>query len=73
MFEAVASKFLMKFLKPYIKDLSSDHMNMELWKGKASFFNLELVSESLIKHNIPISITKGVLCNIDVTFPWKKL
>ena len=52
MFEAVVAKFLMRYLKEYIKTIKGNQMEMELWKGHAVFENLEILDGGVVDYRV---------------------
>ncbi|EAY14526.1 hypothetical protein TVAG_388580 [Trichomonas vaginalis G3] len=73
MIDAVASKIIKKYLNDYIEDVSKNQLDMKIWKGDANFQDLILKKTALTNNGIPLTVTKGLLSKIHVTFPWKNL
>lgn len=73
MLELVLSKLITHYLKEYIQKIDSSQMEMKIWKGHATFDNLDLLSTALSSHHIPLLIKKGTISHVDLNFPWKKL
>ena len=73
MLELVLSKLITHYLKEYIQKIDSSQMEMKIWKGHATFDNLDLLSTAFSSHNVPLLIKRGTISHVDLNFPWKKL
>lgn len=73
MLELVLSKLIAHYLKEYIQKIDSSQMETKIWKGQATFDNLDLLPTAFTSHQIPLYIKKGVISHVNLNFPWKKL
>lgn len=71
--EVIFSKILKKVLGKYVENFKSSQMDMKFWKGDIRLENLKLKSTALTMQNIPVKIRHGILKNVYIKFPWKKL
>jgi hypothetical protein len=71
--DLIVSKFITHYLKAYIEKVDSSQMQMQFWKGHATFDNLTLRPTALSRHDLPLLIKRGMIGHVNVNFPWKHL
>ena len=69
----VVVKFMTKYLSEYIETLDKSQMEMEIWKGQATFEDLVILPTAFSTHLLPFVVKKGIIKNVKLNFPWKKL
>jgi hypothetical protein len=73
MIEAIASRPVLRYLKPYFEPVDSNQMKLKLSKGSAKLQDFELAESALPCHAIPLVVRKGTVKDIVVKFPWQNI
>ena len=73
MFEEIVAKKLTKILGKYIKDLDAKQLKVGIWNGYVMLRNFELKSDALDELNLPVYVKHGIVGQLELVLPWKKL
>ncbi|KAK8844228.1 hypothetical protein M9Y10_024436 [Tritrichomonas musculus] len=73
MLEAVLSKWIMHYLKEYLKPLEPGQLELKVLQGSMKIYNLQLLPTALTVRHIPFIIRKGSVKYTNVIFPWNNL
>ena len=73
MFEGIISQILTNVLSDLIEGITPEQLKIQILSGIIELHNLELKKNCLNFLNLPISIKRGVLGDLEVKIPWKDL
>lgn len=69
----VISKVVSEALYNYIDPLQANQLQLQIFQGKAKIENLLIKESALAYHDLPFSVTKGIIEETNMTIPWSSL
>ena len=73
MLENIVSSLLSHFLEKYIDKLNGKDLKLSLFSGKVSLNNLSIKTTALMEHQLPFKVSKGIIKEILLSIPYRKL
>eukprot|EP00736_Rhodelphis_marinus_P003336 Rmarinus@m.26876 len=73
MFESIIADILSSQLGNFLEGLSSEQLNLSIWKGDVSLRNLVVRENALSFLDLPIRVSRGHLNHLHMQVPWSDL